>query len=166
MSPDETLQALGDVEHPGDSATWTNEAGTVRLVVEVHHDEDASINDYESDGRISHYVSHRDGHDPRPEGFTGRARKLEVDRSGFVWWEPYAEGGWWDGLNVAQQRAEAQRIADLVQSGFVGVSLDRQTKCDQGHWHSEDVASLWGIDSLANGYMREILVDLLSEVSV
>jgi len=161
---------------PGDHDVWTAPDGSVRYRLTIDLDQDCSINDYETDGKVSDYVSWDHGHESRPDGFTGRAMKIEVDRSGFVWWEPYNDlygwkegdvwqSGLWEQLPADVRAKEKNRIQDLLQRGFVGVTVDRQTRCDQGHWHTQEGASLGGIDSLENGYLAEVVQELIGELT-
>jgi hypothetical protein len=149
-----------------------------RLRLRIEHDPDSSINDYDGDGKVSKYAyDHRDAeYRHRPDGFTGRARKFEVDRGLVMWWEPYdGPMGWqddagewhhanWDQLPVAVQRKEAERIHDLLMDGFKVVSLMLEELVPDSwggeHWVEAGFESLGGVDS----FYPELISDLASEL--
>jgi hypothetical protein len=127
----------------------------LRLRIEV--DQDASINDYDSDGKVT--WSRGGEGTTRPAGFNGRARIIEVDYPDRLWWQPC------DGLTDEQIRAETPRIRDLVRYGFKGVILELCAGVDAyGRPIVVDAASLWGIDSLDDGYLATVLSDLVGEL--
>jgi hypothetical protein len=150
---------------------------THRLVLHIDHDPFWSINDYDCDGRVSDYFEYwRDGKRERPAGFTGRARKIDADRSGYVWWEPYDDlmgwqddaGEWhhgkWEQLPPDAQRKEVRRITELIQYGFkqVGLELQQLVSDERGgeHWVEVGTAWLGGCDSV----YPELIDDLYAEV--
>src|SRR5258708_24402875 len=98
---------------------------------------------------------------------TGRTRRLQVGRGDWVWWEPPSPemiGVTWD---KATMDAEAARIRDLIEVGHVGVVLELLDGIDAyGKPIVRNVASLWGIDSLADGYLADVLADLLGELDL
>jgi hypothetical protein len=130
-------------------------------------DEDASINDYEGDGRTE-WSRRSDGHSVRPDGFTGRARILIHDRFSDLWWEPPGPDIIgpvpWDQATLDK---EASRVGDLCEYGFVGIILERLEGEDAYHQPIvADVASLWGIEWDADDDdLAEILSDLLAEIN-
>lgn len=156
-----------------------DETHVLRLVID--HDDDASINDYEGDGKVSHYVEYRRA-EYRPEGFTGRARKIDVDRSGCVWWEPYDgpmgwqadDGTWlaakWEQLPTAEQRKQISRITRLIQDGFYTVTLQLrelvQDSLGHEHWVELASASLSAVDTVGPEYLPDVLLDLAVELPV
>lgn len=174
---DMTTLALDTPQGVGDSASWENSDCTVKYTVECWSDEDASINDYDCYGKVSEYIQYWFQHKPRPEGFTGRALKIDADRSGFVWWEPYGdEYGYtdehgehhsrkWEQLPRTEQHREKNAVTRLIQQGFVGITVSRYEKCNMGHYHVTQTASLGGIDGLDNGYGAEVVADLVNEVN-
>lgn len=128
-----------------------------RLVVEP--DYDSSINDSDCYGKVSSYIEYMRNKRPRPEGFTGAAVKIAVDRSGFVWWEPYREGS-----KVYNGPEDRELVTRLLQEGFTYVAVVKLRQCDMGHVHELDRAGLGGIDSLENGYLAEVVDELLDEL--
>jgi len=145
-----------------------------RLVLHVKHDEESSINDYEGDGRT--HPCGRLGRANRPDDFSGRARKLQVSRSEWVWWEPY-DGpiGWtdandvwqatkWDNLPEAQRQIQVGRVTDLIAFGFqlVGVELQERVTDSRGgsHWISVDTEWVGAVDEI----YPELVSDLAEEV--
>ncbi len=170
----ETLPTDGDVLDAGRDG--------FRIRVSIEHDPDYSINDYDSDGRISTVLSyHYDNHySTRPDGFTGRARKLQVGRGEYVWWEPYADdfgyqddaGVWqsakWDMLPRDVQRKEADRIRDLVEYGFVIVALRLEEEVTDAfgntHWVEVAGASCGGVDRPYPELMAELYAEVIAEL--
>jgi hypothetical protein len=79
------------------------------------------------------------------------------------WWEP--PSGDYALATEADVDKFASHVRDLVEYGFYGVVLEL---CDQldvyGHPIVVDVASLWGIDSLEDGYLASVVSDLASEL--
>ena len=161
MTMTETRLDLSSLQDDGD--TLTLEDGRVlRLKIEV--DQDASINDYEGDGRIEwtrddcDWVPRRTH---RPADFSGRSRIIKRDDGYSLWWEPYSE------LTEDQIRKEEPRIRELVEYGFKGVILELCQGTDfYEQYVVQNVASLWGIDSLANGYLTEVVRELADELVV
>lgn len=112
----------------------------------------------------------------RPDDFTGRARKFEVDRGLIMWWEPYTgpmgwrddDGQWhhanWDQLPRHVQEKEAQRIHDLLMDGFkiVGLILEEFVEdfVGGGHWVEVDSSYIGGVDN----FYPELIHDLASEL--
>lgn len=113
-------------------------------------------------GAVSKYCYDysRDRDTPRPEGFTGRARKLQVDRGYWLWWEPYNEGGEWDRKTPEEQRKEAAWIRDLCERGFIQVGLYLEQWVEDftgaGHWVEVDAAWIGGVDE----FYPELIGDL------
>lgn len=158
--PEDVKLRYGD-----DTAEW--EDGKHRYRAHVWYDTDASINDYECYGEVSKYAyryMYGESTTPRPDHFTGRARKIEVDRGYWMWWEPNNWDGRWDQLTEDEKRKEVSDMQDLLQQGFYGVTLERETRCEHGHWYGSGSESLAGIDSLDNGYDHQILSDMIAEM--
>ncbi len=136
----------------------------MRYVVEITYDDDASINDYDSDGSYE-WIDPRWGRSSdRPAHMNGSAMKLDV-MNGQVWWQPM--DGYWHNLNPDEQRAERSRIADLISFGFVVVTVERQERCSMGHWHEMDSASLGGLEWNVSDsdYGQEVVNELLAELA-
>lgn len=152
---------LSDLTQDGDTIELPD-GRTLRLRIEV--DEDASINDYDADGRVE-WTRNSDYGPQRPSDFTGRARIMDRDHRSTLWWEPpTAEliGCVW---TEAELRSEESRIRLLLQDGFRGVILELLDGTDAyGRPIVKEVASLWGIDGLDNGYLLSVLSDLLAEM--
>jgi hypothetical protein len=148
-----------------DDVVYVDDDTRVRLLIE--RDPDTSINDYDSDGKVSECAyDYRDReYRQRPDGFTGRARKIEVDRGLVMWWEPRDDlmgwqdeaGDWhhakWDQLPRHIQQLELQRITDLLRDGFkqVGLRLEHRiidTAYNSAVWHQVDTAWVGGCDSV------------------
>jgi hypothetical protein len=138
----------------------------LRLRIEV--DQDASINDYDSDGKVEWTRRDRDyGRTVRPDDFDGAARIIETDGDSSLWWQPPSPkmiGCVW---TPEQMRSEQARITELVRYGFRGVVLELLDGVDAYNRPIvKEVASLWGIDSLENGYLASVLYDLLAELNL
>lgn len=103
----------------------------------------------------------------RPPHFTGAARLLTTDEGDRYWWEPYREGH----KVYDSDATRAQVMALLNGEGPWGVTVtmfDVETCQCCGHTEvsERDMASLWGIDSLENGYKAEVISELLAELGV
>lgn len=103
------------------------------------------------------------GHRERPEDFTGNAEKLWIGRSDQVWWEPPAEGPKRGTPEFEEWRAHVRQLGEL---GYVGVVLELLEGADgYGKPIVRKVASLWGIDSLEDGYLSEVVSELWAEMA-
>lgn len=153
----------------------------LRLRIEAD-DEPAShhINDADCWGKVSKYAyGYRDSeYRQRPDGFTGRARKIEVARGYIVWWEPYADeygyqlddGTWasakWDQLPRAEIDKQVEYMTDLLRDGFkqVGLTLEEfistTTQPSIGRWVEVDTAWVGGVDV----FYPELIADLAAEL--
>lgn len=151
---------LGELSQDGDTIKM-DDGRALRLRIEV--DQDASINDYDSDGRVEWVRGDRDWSPvryPRPDGFDGRARIIIRDNGSAMWWQPYEE------LTEAQIVENAPRIVELVNFGFSGVLVELLDGTDAyGRPIVADVASLWGIGSLETGYLSEVVSELVEEIA-
>lgn len=131
------------------------------LRVRIESDPDYSINDYDSDGRVA-WVKHgawTDHDDPRPQGFTGRARKLCTFDGERFWWEPY------EGLTKEQVDTETWRIRELMTFGFHGIILELLDGEDAyGRPIVVEQASLWGIDDVSPEFVCQIVGELVGEI--
>ena len=145
------LQDDGDVIKLADGRS-------LRLRIEV--DQDASINDFDCYGKVE-WTRRNDYGSVRPDGFSGRARIIDTDYPDNLWWEPYEE------LTDEQIRREMPRISDLVRYGFKGVILELLDGTDSyGRPIVVNHASLWGIDSLDNGCLAEVIGELVQELGM
>lgn len=154
-----------------DLSSLTDDGDTLELPdgrvlrLKIVPDEDASINDDEFYGRVSFDRVRRNnyGNEMRPEGFTGNAEKLWYGNDGPWWWEPPVDVKRTD----PQFGALRDSVRELLAFGYKGVTLELVSSCD--HCHRSGVvesASLWGIDSLDNGYIHEVVGELASELGV
>jgi hypothetical protein len=96
----------------------------------------------------------------RPDDFDGNAEKLWLS-SDFVWWQPPP-----DVPRTSEHFAAFRsQVRSLAEYGYCGVIVELLDGEDAYHRPIvREVASLWGIDSLDNGYLREVVGDLLSEL--
>jgi len=174
VTDDELTAILDALTDDGD--TYEVDA-RLTLVLHIEYDPDTSINDYDCYGRTERY-SHRyyngEQRTPRPDDMDGSARKIEVDRGDWMWWQPSddmksakAWGGPPDEYPAAL-RAHIDLATDLLRGGFkmVGLELRERVTDSWGHTHTVTVDQQWlgGIDSLDNGYIRTIISDLLVEL--
>jgi hypothetical protein len=150
------------------------EVGDSRYVLTMGVDQFYSAPEFINDcdesiyGRVSKYAYDywRDGNEPRPDGFTGRARKVQVDRGYWMWWEPPATL-WVNDTEVPFEQAgdEAtkltRQVCDLLEGGVHYVTVERQERCSMGHWHTVDSAACGGVDRP----YRELIDDLIQEAT-
>lgn len=157
MTPTDTEREAITTMTDDDDVTKLDDGRIVRLRIEP--DSDASINDYDSDGRIEWTRGNSYG-PVRPSDFTGRAQILDRNNGYHLWWEPYHD------LTENQIRSERPRIRDLVEYGFCGYILELCDGTDAyGRPIVVDTASLWGIEPFADAaYTRELLGDLLADL--
>lgn len=148
---------------------------TQRLVLHVSVDEEASINDYDGDGKVSGAHDYHDNAQ-RPDGFTGRAMKIQVDRGCWVWWEPYddvmgytenGETKWakWGQLPANVRMDNMRRIQNLLECGFMVVTLAMEELVNDSrggeHWVEVSSTSLGGCDSIYDGLVEELYNEIL-----
>ena len=153
---------------------YTVEVGDNRYRLKMGVDEFYSASDYINDcdesiyGQVSAFAYDywRETKTPRPEGFTGRARKIEVDRGYWMWWEPPATL-WVDDAEVPFEQAGneatklARQVEELLRGGVHYITVERQERCSMDHWHTVDFASLGGVDKPHPEHIN----DLIKEVS-
>ncbi len=169
----ETLTSDGD-EYP------LSDNLKLRLLIE--HDPHTTINDYDCYGKCSKYAyDYRDdGFRNRPDGFTGRARKIEVDRGLVMWWEPYDEtygwqddaGEWhygkWEQLPRDEMRRQINFITDLLREGFKAVGLRLMERVEDrlghDHWVQVDTAWIGGVDDVSSANLPDLILDLTVEL--
>jgi len=156
--------------------TYEMEDGrTLRLVIEP--DTDTHVNDYECYGETSKYAyryTDREGRAERPAHFDGNAEKIEVDRGLWVWWQPpRGEMAWTEPDGTPARRGSEtfdkcrSEVIDLLRAGFYSVGIEVAHDCPTcTHTHQADSAYIGGVDSVANGYLADLLPDLLSEVGI
>lgn len=161
----ELAAAMADLTDDGDTFRLS---GREYLRLVITPDEDASINDYEGDGRTE--WTRNNGHGPvRPSDFTGKARILTRDGDSSLWWEPPTFeiiGTVWDEETL---RSEEARIRDLVENGFVSVRLELvETLRDQMNGEHDVVvatASLGGVDKMYGDLIGELASEICAEVT-
>ena len=140
------------------------------LRLRIVPDEGATINDYESDGKVEWVKMDTDWSPPRhqrPDGFSGRARVIRVDYPHVLWWDPPSPeliGTVWDEETM---RAEERRVRDICEYGFSGVILELcEGKDFYGKWIVRDQESLWGLewDIAGSKYLEEVVKELFYEL--
>ena len=111
-------------------------------------------------GLVGRSTTDRDtGHQRRPSNMNGSAEILRRDCRAHLWWQPPPD--------IEQDsRSELRNlVADLCEYGFKGVILEL---CEgEDHYGApivRDSASLWGIDSLENGYLLTVVGELWGEL--
>jgi hypothetical protein len=153
---------LSTLEDDGDTLTL-DDGRVLRLKIEV--DQDASINDFDCYGRVNMERIRRNdyGHEMRPDGFTGNAEKLWYGNDGPWWWEPPVDVKRSDPVFKSLR----DNVRELLEFGFKGVILELLQGEDAYHRPIVvESASLWGIDSLDNGYIHEVVSELADELGV
>ena len=106
------------------------------------------------------------GQERRPDGFTGAARKFgSTPMHDTIWWEPYR-----DDTKVYDSPEDVRFMRELLDWGYIGVTVtvERIEAC--GKWHVAANESLWGIESPlcyegdeGYAYLAEVYSDLISE---
>lgn len=157
---------------------------THSLVLHVETDGDSSIRDADCWGLTERYAHDycREGRTQRPPEMDGSARKIEVDRGYWVWWQPadhlkspkrwaraWSDAGTEPPVSYADAlRQHVELATELLRYGFKQVGLElRETLTDSlGHEHSVTIETAWlgGIDSLGDGYLAEVLGELVDEL--
>jgi hypothetical protein len=137
---------------------------TLRLKIEV--DQDTSIGDFpdcygrltEERVRMNEY-----GWYARPSDMSGNAEKLWYGNDGPWWWEPPTDVKRSDPVFKSLR----DNVRELLAFGFKGVILELLQGEDAYHRPIVvESASLWGIDSLDNGYIHEVVSELADELEV
>lgn len=100
---------------------------------------------------------------PRPDGFDGRARKLQVGNGDAVWWQVP------DDVPAESVGPMGDAIRDILEYGYSGYVLElRETVTDStggAHVVTVDTASLWGIEPFPDdSYLAEVVADLIREI--
>ena len=153
---------LAQLQDDGDTLEL-DETRALRLRIEV--DQDANINDFDCYGRVNdeRLRTNGYGYKMRPEGFTGNAEKLWWGNDGPWWWEPPADVKRTD----PSFREFRVTVCQLLAYGFKGVTLELLEGRDAyGRPIVTRTASLWGIDSLDNGYLAEVVGELVAELEL
>jgi hypothetical protein len=155
---------LTDLQNDGNTIELTD-GRRLRMRIEV--DQDASINDYEADGRVEWTRDNSYG-SQRPADFTGRARNLDHSFGSTLWWEIPAPEMIGDVWTDAEMRSQEARIRKLVEYGFSVVTLELLDGADAyGRPVVTQYQRLGGIDSVDNGeYLTELVRDLLAQMDL
>jgi hypothetical protein len=133
-------------------------------------DEGATINDYDSDGRVEWVRLDTDWSPPRhqrPDSFSGRARVINTDYPYVLWWDPPGPEILGDQVWTPEEmRKEEVRIRDLCEYGFVGAILELcEGKDAYGKWIVRDTESLWGLEwDIDGSYLAEVCSELYAEI--
>jgi hypothetical protein len=154
---------LSTLREDGDTLEL-DDGRVLRLKIEI--DQDTSINDSpDCYGKINDEVLRRNemGYYARPKNFTGNAEQLRYGNYGPWWWEPPVDVKRTD----PNFKALRDNVRELLAFGFKSVILElcQDNDC-YGNYIVRHVASLWGIDSLDNGYIHEVVRELASELEV
>lgn len=157
---DPDLSALTD---DGDTVEL-DDGRTLRLRIEPDLDTDPFTDNPDFYGRIGHGAIDRDtGRERRPDGFDGAAHKLDVI-DGRVWYQPPTG----DYAIAPEHYAEwLAFVSELYSYGCKIVTVELLDGEDHyGRAIVRDAASLGGIDSLDNGYVHDVVTDLVSELAL
>ena len=176
LDDDERTAILDELTDDGDTCEIERNGVTYTYRLRIEHDQDCRINDYECYGKTSTYsYDWRDGRVARPEGFTGAACKIEIDRSSWIWWEPCEDlrskrawvkaGGDPDAYDEAYKFHKRQ-ATQLLQDGFYVVSVElfgpATDTIGASHVVEIGVELVGGVDSVKPEYLRDLLADLLA----
>jgi hypothetical protein len=172
MSKETESLDLSHLEDDGDTVKL-DDGRTLRLRIEV--DQDTNVMEEEFFGEFAwcDRLDRRHMNDygtpaPRPDGFDGNAEKLSTSHGDRYWWQP-PRG---DYEMTAKRGSDEfnsfrQLVMDLVEWGYKGVVLELCDGADAyGRPVVSAVASLWGIDSLEDGYLAEVVKDLAAELPI
>jgi len=169
-----TIEELTDIARKVDPGSpETIERDGLRFTFGQEYDDRGvmeTIADCESYGKLGwpEPVSRYDpyGQDRRPDGFTGAARKFaSTPMHDTIWWEPYR-----DDTKVYDGPDEVRFMGELLNWGFIGVTLNVERIESCGKWHECAHESLWGIESPlchpgdeGYTYLADVYSDLISE---
>lgn len=155
---------LSDLAQDGDTLELAD-GRTLRVRVEP--DQDHSVFDEEFWGEFE-WVSRTNGYGytERPDGFDGNAEILERDGASVLWWQPPRGDYALSYPRGTKEFAEFRRsVRDLLEYGFKGVILELLDGADAyGMPIVVEEQSLWGIDSVDGGYLKDVVSDLFAEM--
>ncbi len=137
------------------------------LRLHIGYDDVNPFDDVDCYGRIANvarfggYGTNERGYALRPQGFDGNAEKLDYDRGESVWWQPPT-----DVPRSSEHFAALRRhVLELLERGYYVVRVELRRNVDAYRRPIVvDVASLFGVDSIDDGYLTEIVAELLSEI--
>jgi hypothetical protein len=131
-----------------------------KLRVRIQPDEGVSINDFPDCYGETAWMSHDR---QRPDTFTGAAEVLKHDYPHRLWWQPPA-----DVVRGTPQFAKLRRLVlELLEFGFCYVALELLEGEDAYRRPIVvKVESLSGIDSVADGYLQEVLGELREQLDL
>jgi hypothetical protein len=160
-------EIVDDLAEDGDCHNL-DDGRTLRL--RIQPDEDYNPFE-ESDhyGQIVHTedrsLRNRDtGRYERPANFDGNAEKLQGGRSDAYWWQPPA---WAHQRGTDAFTNLRRQVLDLLERGCYVVTVEVLCGTDAyGRPIVVDVASLSGIDSLDDGYLAEVVGNLISDLNL
>ena len=154
---------LAELQDDGDTLEL-DETRALRLKIEVDQDSDVTSDEfYGAFGEPRRDIN--TGREIRPAGFTGNAEKLHYGQRAYypIWWEPPKDVKRSD-PNFSKFR---QIVQDLLDFGYKCVTLELlEGKDAYGRPIVTRTASLWGIDSLDNGYLAEVVRELIDELEL
>ena len=155
---DHIAELLANLKDDGDTVELANGA---MLRLRIEPDEDYSINDYDSDGKVAWGIRDDMG-GQRPAGFDGSAEKLGIyDHGNAMWWQPYRDVVELKRTDPEAFRKERLRIRDLVEYGFKGIVLELcQGEDAYGRPIVVKTESVWGVDELYPELVGELAAEL------
>lgn len=144
---DDTLEAWDVEGHPGFRARFTS-------------DYDTSFNDFDCYGKVSEYFDYwRGHHTSRPDGFDGSARKIEVDCSVYVWWQPPKDG---PKVDTEEFKELALLVGRILMYGYQTLWVEKLD--DEGN--VVDSNNLGGVDPVEpdSEYIRGMVEEQIEEL--
>lgn len=155
------MELLADLRDDGDTIDL-GDGRALRLKIRPDEGYDP-FNETDIYGRIGWGDRNNDyGRERRPKGFTGNAEKISIGRGDMAWWEPPTDVKRSD-PSFAKLRS---LVVDLAEYGCSYVALELLEGEDA---YSRpivvNVASLGGIDSLADGYLLQVIGELAWELA-
>jgi hypothetical protein len=176
LTENQLADALDALTEDGDRYSFATSRWEFELRLTIEHDDDAHINHYDCYGKASKF-SYRywDGPEPRPDDMDGSARKIQVDRGDYVWWQPPADmtsAKRWGGPPEDYPevfRTFVQQVTDLLQWGFSIVGLHVWQHLETAHgdmrWVEIDSTYVGGVDSTDAAHISDLVSDLIADLA-
>jgi hypothetical protein len=176
LTENQLADALDALTEDGDRFDFATSRFEFQLRLSIEHDDDAHINHYDCYGKTEQFC-HRytDRNVERPADMDGSARKIQVDRGEWIWWQPPADmtsAKKWGGPPDEYPemfRKFVQQVTDLLQWGFSIVGLHVWQHLETAHgdmrWVEIDSAYIGGVDSATPEYMRDLVSDLIADLA-
>ena len=176
LTENQLADALDALDQDGARFDFATSKWEFQLRLSIEHDDDATINHYDCYGRTEKF-SHRytDGRVERPADMDGAARKVQVDRGDYIWWQPADDmksAKAWGGDPAewpAVWKQYVDHCIDLLRDGFSLVGLHVWQHLETAHgdmrWVEIDSTYLGGVDSTKPDDLRDLVSDLIADLA-